>query len=71
MKKTQMIVVLIGIGVLYYFYKKSNAPSLGTKQCCDINYNNYNEACITNTDCVCDQSICANTGAASKVTFNT
>jgi len=66
------MIALLVMGIIYYFYKMGTKnKGTGTPQCCDINYTNYNESCLTNTDCICDQEICANTGDARKSNFNT
>ena len=68
--KTKTIIIIVVIVGLGYLYRMAKKPNLGTPQCCDINYENYNESCFTNTDCVCDQEECKNNGDGQKINFN-
>ena len=69
------IIGIVVIGVAYYFYSMSNSTApQGTRQCCDINFTNYNADCDPinggSVDCICDNSKCANTGSSLKITNN-
>ena len=66
-KYKKPLIWIVCLSLAYYFYKLRTAPKpTGTPQCCDINFTNYNDSCVNNTDCICDQSLCANTGARLK-----
>jgi hypothetical protein len=66
-KYTTIIIWIVCLSLAYYFYTLATAPKpKGTPQCCDINFTNYNADCVNNTDCICDQTLCANSGARMK-----
>tara|TARA_R100000005_G_scaffold83135_1_gene50901 strand:- start:126 stop:461 length:336 start_codon:yes stop_codon:yes gene_type:complete len=57
-----ILIVVIVLALIFWLYTMTRGDqSKDAKQCCDVNYDNYNADCLNNTACQCDQSVCENT----------